>query len=71
MEIAVTKKLGDAIRIKPASSSNEIDPLFCWTANWIKTFDNRNEDMVVMVNNGTRYTVVIYGVKRNRFKGIE
>jgi len=56
--------------IKPAPAIDVADPLFSWTANWTNTFDRRKEDMVVMVNNATRFTVSIYGVKRNKFKDI-
>ena len=44
--------------------------MFSWTVNWINTFDRRKEDMVVMVNNATRFTVTIYGMRRNRLKYI-
>lgn len=70
MQIALTKKLADAIGIKPDAASETADPFFSWTANWTNTFDRRKEDMIVMVNNATRFTVTIYGVKRNQFKGI-
>lgn len=70
MQIAITKKLAAAIGIKPASTSEPTNPLFCWTANWTNTFDRRKEDMVVMVNHATRFTVIIFGVKRNHFKDI-
>lgn len=70
MQIALTKKLAEAMDIKPASANNTAEPLFSWTANWTNTFDRRKEDMVVMVNNATRFTVSIYGVKRNQFKYI-
>lgn len=70
MQIALTKKLAEAIAIKPAPVNNTAEALFSWTANWTNTFDRCKEDMVVMVNNATRFTVLIYGVKRNRFKDI-
>ena len=70
MQIALTKKLADAIGVKPAPANNTINPLFSWTANWTNTFDRRKEDMIVMINNATRFTVSIYGVKRNQFKDI-
>jgi len=71
MNIALTRKLAGAIGIKPAPAKNTADPLFSWTANWTNTFDRRKEDMVVMVNNANRFTVSIFGVKRNKFKGID
>lgn len=71
MQIALTKKLATAIGVKPAAADESENSLFCWTANWTNTFENRKEDMVVIVNNATRFTVAIYGVKRNHFKNIE
>lgn len=71
MQIFLTKKLATAMSVKPAVAVETINPLFCWTANWTNTFENRKEDMVVMVNHATRFTVTIYGVKRNQFKNIE
>lgn len=70
MQINLTKKLAKAIGVKPESASSEIDPVFCWTANWTNTFNRRKEDMVVMVNNATCFTVLIFGVKWNQFKNI-
>jgi hypothetical protein len=71
MQIALTKKLAAAMGIKPAAANDTAEPLFSWTANWTNTFERYKEDMVVMVNNANRFTVTIYGVKRNQFKGIE
>lgn len=70
MQIALTKKLADAMDIKPIAASEQMDSFFVWTANWTNTFDGRKEDMVVMVNGATRFTVTIYGVRRNQFKNI-
>jgi hypothetical protein len=70
MRIALTKKLATAMGVKVASADDNDAPLFSWTANWTNTFDGRKEDMVVMVNHATRFTVVIYGVKWNQFKSI-
>lgn len=71
MQISLTKKLATAMGVKPAAADEAINPLFCWTANWTNTFDNRKEDMVVMVNQATRFAVTIYGIKRVQFKNIE
>lgn len=71
MQIHLTKKLANAMKLKPESSDEEIHPLFCWTANWTNTFDGRKEDMIIMVNHATRFTVAIYGIKSNQFKNIE
>ncbi|MCL2493303.1 MAG: hypothetical protein FWF33_04595 [Clostridiales bacterium] len=59
MRIFVTKKLASVMGIKPVPVGNETDPLFSWTANWTNTFYDRKEDMVVMINNATRFTVLI------------
>ena len=71
MQISLTKKLATAMGVKPDIADESINPLYCWTANWTNTFDNRKEDMIVMVNGATCFTVTIYGVKRNQFKNIE
>lgn len=70
MQIALTKKLADAAGIALVPPASDSDPLFSWTANWVNTFDRRKEDMIVMVNNANRFTVTIYGMKRNRMKDI-
>lgn len=71
MQIALTKKIADAMGVKPGKKNPAENPLFCWTANWTNTYDRRKEDMVVLVNNVTQFTVTIYGVKRTQFKNIE
>ena len=70
MQIALTKKLAQVMGVKLPLANDNVDPLFSWTANWTNTFSRRKEDMVVMVNNATRFTVAIYGIKRNQFKNI-
>jgi hypothetical protein len=71
MQIALTKKLAEAMEIKPSLIRKIIDPLFTWTANWTKVWDNRRtEDMLVLVNNATRFTVAIYQVKRKDMKNV-
>lgn len=70
MQVAITKKLADVMAVKPAMVAEDSDPFFSWTANWTNTFDKHKEDMVVMINNATRFTVIIYGVKYNQFKNI-
>lgn len=71
MQISLTKNLATAIGVKPAIVDEAINPLFCWTANWTNTFESHKEDMVIMVNQATRFTVSIYGVKHNQFKKIQ
>jgi hypothetical protein len=71
MQIALTKKLADAMGVNCASTIEVENPLFCWTANWIRVWDNRRtEDMIVLVNNATRFTVAIYQVKRKDLKNV-
>ena len=71
MQIALTKKLADAMGADCVYSLEEENPLFCWTANWTRVWDNRRaEDMLVLVNNVTRFTVAIYQVKRKDLKNV-
>jgi len=71
MQIALTKKLADAMGVKTPSAYEAENPLFSWTANWTKVWDNRSaEDMLVLVNNATRFTVAIYQVKRKDLKNV-
>ena len=71
MQIALTKKLADAMDVKLPAVDENINPLYTWTANWTKVWDNRRaEDMLVLVNNATRFTVAIYQVKRKDLKNI-
>lgn len=71
MQIALTKKLADALGIKAAPATEAEDPLFSWTANWTTTWDNRRaEDMLVLVNHANRFTVAVYQVKRKDLKNI-
>jgi len=72
LQIALTKKLTDALRVKPPATDETINSLFTWTANWTTVWDNRRvEDMLVLVNNATRFTVAIYQVKRKELKNVE
>jgi hypothetical protein len=72
MQIALTKKLADALGVNPLSTHEDVNPLFSWIANWTKVWDNRRaEDMLVLVNNATRFTVAIYQVKKKDLKNVE
>ncbi|SHK22273.1 pRiA4b ORF-3-like protein [Geosporobacter subterraneus DSM 17957] len=72
MQIALTKKLAEAVGVKAAFAQENENPLFSWTANWTKVWDNRRtEDMIVLVNNATRFTVAIYQVKKKDLKNLE
>lgn len=69
MQIALTKKLADALELKLPAADETVGSLFTWTANWTKVWDNRRtEDMLVLVNNATRFTAAIYQVKRKNLK---
>lgn len=71
MQIALTKKLSEAIGASLPPAYEDGNPLFSWTANWTKVWDNRRvEDMLVLVNNATRFTVAIYQVKRKDLKNV-
>lgn len=59
MELACTKKLLEYIEVKAEKVSEEIDPLFGWTANLIAL--NRRK-MVVAVHGATRCAFVLYGL---------
>lgn len=71
MQIALTKKMADAMGVKPPSVDETHNPLFSWTANLIKVWENhKTEDMIVLVNNATRFTVAIYQVKHKDLKNV-
>ncbi|OPL08524.1 MAG: hypothetical protein AVO33_11280 [delta proteobacterium ML8_F1] len=72
MQIALTNKLAVALGVKPPAVDESIPPLLSWTANWTRVWDNRRaDDMLVLVNHATRFTVAIYEVKRKNLKDVE
>ncbi len=72
MQIALTKKLSEALKLNLSPTDETINPLFTWTANWTTVWENRRaQDMLVLVNNATQLTVAIYQVKRKDLKNIE
>lgn len=72
MQIALTKKLAKAMDIDLPQVDEAVNPLFSWTANWTTVWDNRRaEDMLVLINNATRFTVAIYQVKRAGLKNVQ
>ncbi|NLS44663.1 MAG: plasmid pRiA4b ORF-3 family protein [Firmicutes bacterium] len=72
MQIALTKKLADAAKLDLPPIHKVVNPLFSWTANWTNVWGNRKrEEMLVLVNNATRFTVAIYQVRRPKLKDIE
>lgn len=69
MQIALTKKLADAMAVESLAPLGGENPFFSWTANWTKVWDNRRaDDTLVLVNNATRFAVGIYEVKRKDLK---
>lgn len=60
MEIALTKRLADQVKIKLDSKQEEMDPLFSWTANWTNVYDGSTNDLLVLVNNATRFVATVY-----------
>lgn len=69
MQIALTKKLAKAMEADLPAVYEEEDPIFCWTANWTKVWDNRRtEDMLVLVNKEARFAAAVYEVKRKDLK---
>lgn len=67
MIINCTKKLQDELGIKPSLMEVE-DPLFSWHANILRV--NRRKTMV-LVNDASRYNIILYGLKAKNFKEIE
>ncbi|SMD15320.1 DUF6933 domain-containing protein [Sporomusa malonica] len=66
MLLACTKKLSEVLKIKlPDITPHSREPLCEWHAN-LFVFDRRKG--VVMMNNQTRYCVVLYGLKAEHFK---
>lgn len=69
MYIECTKKLSDAMKIK----TNDIvpmkrEPFYEWHAN-LFMFDRRKG--VILMNNQTRYCIILYGLKAEHFKKFE
>ena len=65
MQIALTKKLAKALKQKPEAFDESVSPLFSWTANWTTIWsDNKTEELLILINNATRFTVAIYRVKK-------
>lgn len=66
MIIECTKKLADAMKIKINSyNAANSDSFYEWHAN-LFMFDRRKG--VLLMNNKTRYCIVLYGVKMEHFK---
>lgn len=66
MFIECTKKLYDTMKIKPnAIVPMKREPFYEWHAN-LFMFDRRKG--VIIMNNKTRYCIVLYGLKAQHFK---
>lgn len=63
MNICCTKKLQDELSIK-ASAPEAIDPFFSWHTNFLRI--NRKK-AVVLVNDASRYNIILYGLKAKDF----
>ncbi|TYS17826.1 plasmid pRiA4b ORF-3 family protein [Rossellomorea vietnamensis] len=66
MLIQCTKKLLDELKVTTQEQSNE-NPLFSWHANIIKLGRKKT---IVMVNDQTKYVIVLYGVKAKDLKNL-
>ena len=66
MLISCTKKLADALKIKVFEVvPSRRDPLYEWHAN---LFVYQRRKGIIVMNNLTRYSVVLYGLKAEHFK---
>lgn len=66
MIIECTKKLADAMKIKlNPYDATKVNSFYEWHAN-LFTFDRRKG--ILLMNNKTRYCIVLYGVKMEHFK---
>ena len=72
MQIALTKKLAGALGLKLPATAEDPNPLFKWTANWMKVWENRKaDDLLVLVNHATRFAVAVYQFKRKDLKNFD
>lgn len=67
MLIQCTKKLLDQLNVKPQPVPDEL-PLFSWHANLIIV---NHRKTVVLMNDETRYILVLYGLKAKDFKKLD
>lgn len=63
-----TKKLADELRVNPDIVSSNADPFYEWHAN---QFTYRRRKCVILMNNETRYCVILYGLKKEQFLDFE
>lgn len=71
MEIALTKKFADQIKLNLHPKEEELNPLFSWTANWTNVYDQEDNDLLVLENNATRFVVAVYLCVKEGFYNIE
>jgi len=64
MYIGITKAIQDKYKIKPQIVEGEIPDIFCWHAQ--KFILHRKTGLLIM-NNKTRYSVVLFGIKKKGF----
>ncbi len=69
MQIALTKKVSDKFKIKALEMKlDSSDDLFCWHAN---TFTYQRKTGIILMNDMTRYTIVLYDIKKKEFKNLK
>ncbi|NMA62126.1 MAG: plasmid pRiA4b ORF-3 family protein [Firmicutes bacterium] len=71
MQIALTKKLADAIKNKPPAGQEDLNPLFTWTANWTNVYQDGADDLLILVNNATRFVAAVYPFGKKDLEQIE
>lgn len=59
-----TKKLADEIKVNLDNISLNADPLYEWHAN---LFTFRRRKCCILMNNETRYCIILYGLKKEHF----
>lgn len=63
--------MSDATGMKLVESSETHSSIFSWTATWTNVWSNRKtEDLLVLVNNCTRFAVAVYEFKKKDMKNI-
>lgn len=57
--------------MKLVSKQEKLNPLFSWTANWTNVYQDGANDLLVLVNNATRFVVAVYPFGKNDFDNIK
>lgn len=68
MLIQCTKKLADSFKIQLEALPEEREALFEWHAH---TFMFERKKAILLMNNATRYPIVLYGVKKEHLKNFD